>query len=157
MKSDLIKERDTEQIIDKMRKNDKFIGDVLAPFEQSLGMKFNKFDKPVDPKYEDPKKKRNLKLELKKAQRKQKKLQSNPEKAKEVQWKNALDKAQGLKVKDDPKIIKKVMKRKHDEKKRHQKKWAERTSKLENMKESKEKAKKKRIKEKSKKKRSNKK
>lgn len=129
------------QIIDNMKKSDKFIGDVLAPFEQALGMKFNKFNKPEDPKYVEPKKKKNLKLDLKKAQRKQKKLQMDPEKAKEAGWKNALDKANGLKVKDDPKIIKKVMKRKQDEKKRHKKKWAERTAKQEESKQFREKKK----------------
>lgn len=128
-------------ILENMKKNDKFIGDVLAPFEQALGMKFNKFNKPEDPKYVEPKKKKNLKLDLKKAQRKQKKLQSNPDKAKEVGWKNAIDKAQGLKVRDDPKMIKKVMKRKQDEKKRHKKKWAERTAKQEESKQFREKKK----------------
>lgn len=113
-------------ILENMKKNDKFIGDVLAPFEQALGMKFNKFDKPQDPKYVEPKKK-NLKLNLKKAERKQAKLaKMNPEQAKQVHWKNAIDKAQGVKIKDDPKIIKKVIKRKSDEKRRHQKQWAER-------------------------------
>lgn len=123
------------KILENMKKNDKFIGDVLAPFEQILGMKFNKFNKPEDPKYVEPKKKANLKLKLKKAQKKQEKLKKmSPEEAKKVHWKNALDKAQGIKIKDDPKIIKKVIKRKSDEKKRHKKKWGERIANLEEAK-----------------------
>lgn len=130
-------------ILENMKKNDKFIGDVLAPFEAALGMKFNKFDKPEDPKYVEPKKKANLKIKLKQAERKQQKLKKmDPEQAKQVHWKKAIDKAQGIKVKDDPKMIKKVMKRKSDEKKRHKKKWAERVEAQEEAKTMKEKRKK---------------
>lgn len=122
-------------ILNNMKKNDKFIGDVLAPFEQILGMKFNKFEKPEDPKYVEPKKKANLKLKLKKAQKKQEKLKKlDPEKTKEVHWQNAMNKAQGIKVKDDPKMIKKAIKRKTDDKKRSKKKWDERLAKLEEAK-----------------------
>lgn len=118
-----------------MVKNDKFIGDILAPFEKTLGLKFNKFDKPSDPKYEEPKKKVNLNLKLKKAERKQKKLKKmDPEEAKKVHWGNAMDKALGKKVKDDPKLIKKAIKRKTDEKKKHKKKWAERVERQEEAK-----------------------
>lgn len=128
-----------------MKKNDKFIGDVLAPFEKILGMKFNKFEKPEDPKYVEPKKS-NLGLKLKKAQKKQEKLKKmDPEQAKTIKWKNAIDKAQGVKIKDDPKMIKKTMKRKADEKNRHRKKWNGRVEKQENAKNMKEKKKKERI------------
>lgn len=134
------------KVLEDMKKNDKFIGDVLAPFEQTLGLKFNKFDKPEDPKYIDPKKKKNLKLKLKEAERKQQKLKNmDPEKAKKVRWRKAIDKAQGIKIKDDPKMIKKTMKRKDDEKKRHKKKWAERVEKQEEAKNMREKRKKERI------------
>lgn len=122
-------------ILENMKKSDKFIGDILAPFEQILGMKFNKFEKPEDPKYVEPKKKGNLKLKLKQAQKKQEKLKKmSPEKVKEIQWQNALSKAQGVKIKDDPKLIKKAIKRKTDEKRRSKKKWDERVTKLEEAK-----------------------
>lgn len=135
------------QIKENMKKNDKFIGDVLAPFEQALGMKFNKFDKPEDPKFVEPKKKAGLKSKLRQAERKQEKIKKmNPEEAKKIHWKNAIDKAQGMKVKDDPKMIRKAMKRKDAEKKRHKKKWAERTEKLEESKKIRQKKRKERIK-----------
>ena len=112
------------KILDNMKKNDKFIGDVLAPFELALGMKFNKFDKPEDPKYKDPKRKKNLKNKLKEAERKQNKLKTmDPEQAKQVRWKKAIDKAQGVKIRDDPQMIKKTMKRKENEKKGENGEW----------------------------------
>lgn len=133
-------------ILENMKKNDKFIGDVLAPFEQALGMKFNKFDKPVDPKYVEPKRKGNLKKKLKQAEKKQQKLKDlDPAQAKKIQWKNVIDKAQGTKNKDDPRLLKKTLKRKTDEKRRHKKKWAERVEKQEEAKNMKEKKKKERI------------
>lgn len=117
-------------ILENMKKNDKFIGDLLSQFEKSSGMKFNKFKKPEDPKYVEPKKKGNLKIKLKQAERKKRKLEKlekmNPKKHKEMKMKKAIEMAKGIKVKDDPKMIKKALKRKQDEKKRHKKKWAER-------------------------------
>lgn len=139
-------ELDRSKILENMRKNDKFIGDVLAPFEQALGMKFNKFNKPEDPKFVEPKSKGGLKKKLKQAERKQKKLKKDPEKAKQAHWKSAMDKAEGIKVKDDPKLIKKTLAKKKAEKKRHKKQWAERTQKLEEAKKMREKKKKERVK-----------
>lgn len=124
-------------ILENMKKNDLFIGELLAPFD----MKFNKFNKTEDPKYIEPKKK-NLKRKLTRAERKQEKIASDPKKVKSASWKSALDKANGLKIKDDPKIIKKVLKRKTNEKKRSQKKWAERLSHQEETKNRREKKKK---------------
>lgn len=136
----------SNKIYDNMKKSDKFIGEVLAPFEQSFGVKFNKFDKPEDPKYVEPKKRANLKRKLMKAERKQEKLKKlDPKEAKQILFKKAIDKAQGLKDKDDPKIIKKVIKRKDSEKRRHKKKWVERVEKQEEAKKMKEKKKKERI------------
>lgn len=123
-------------ISENMKKNDLFIGDLLAPFE----MKFNKFNKQEDPKFIEPKK-RNLKRKLTRAELKQKKLGLDPEKAKSALWKKAIDKASGVKIKDDPKILKKVLKRKTNEKKRSQKKWAERLSHQEDVKNRREKKK----------------
>lgn len=140
-------DNDLQNLKENMVKNDKFIGDVLAPFEQALGLKFNKFEKPEDPHFVEPKKKPSLRSKLRVAERKQEKLKKmDPEKAKQVHWKNALDKAQGIKVKDDPKMIRKAMKRKDAEKKKHKKKWAERTEKLEEAKKQRQKKRKERIK-----------
>lgn len=134
------------KVYENMKKNDKFIGDVLAPFEEALGIKFNKFDKPEDPKYVEPKRKANLKLKLKKAERKQQKNSNlTPEEKKKVQWKAAIDKANGIKDKEDPKIIKKIIKRKEVDKKRHKKKWAERLEKQQEAKSIQAKRKKERI------------
>lgn len=134
--------KDACKVLDRMKTNDKLIGDLLAPFEKSMGMKFNEFVKPEDPRYQDPQKKGSLKRKLFEAEKKQKKLQKlSPEEAKKEHWKSAIDKARGIKVKDDPKLIKKALKRKQDEKKRHKKKWAERVDKQEESKKYKEKAK----------------
>jgi len=131
---------------EKMKKNDQFIGDILEPFERALAMKFNRFDKPEDPKFVAPKKKGSLQRKLKAAERKQQILKKlDPDSAKKVHWQNAMDKAAGIKVKDDPKLIKKAIKRKESEKQRHRKKWAERTEKLEQSKKFSEKKKKERI------------
>lgn len=140
-------DEDLNKIKENMVKNDKFIGDVLAPFEQALGMKFNKFEKPEDPHFVEPKKKPGLKSKLRAAERKQEKLKKmDPEKAKQVHWNNAIDKAQGIKIKDDPKMIRKALKRKEAEKKRHKKKWSERVEKLEESKKLRVKKRKERIK-----------
>lgn len=127
-----------------MKKHDKFIGDVLAPFEQSLGMKFNKFNKPEEPKFVEPKKK-NLRRKLKLAERKQAKTQKTPEAARDARWKNAMSKAQGNKIDDDPNIIKKVIKKKEAAKKKHKKAWTDRTERLKEAKSVQEKRKKERI------------
>lgn len=135
---------DNCKVLDKMKANDKFMSELLAPFEKSMGMKFNEFVRPEDPKYQDPKKKKNLKLKLQKAEKKQEKLKKlTPEQAREVHWKSAMNKARGVKVQDDPKLIKKAIKRKDDEKKRHRKKWSERVERLDESKRMKEKKKKK--------------
>lgn len=118
-------------ILDRMKANDKFIGDILAPFEKAFGMKFNKIQKPEDVKFVEPKKK-NMKAALRKAEKKQEKLKDDPLAAKKATWKRAMDKAEGVKVQDDPKIIRKVLKRKQAEKKKSKKQWAERVEKQKN-------------------------
>lgn len=121
-------------ILENMKKGDKFIGDLLAPLEQQLGMKFNKFDKPQDPKYQEPKKK-NLRIKLKQAERKQAKLKKlDPTQSKEVHWQKAMDRAQGIKDKDDPTLIRKTIKKKQAKKQRSKKKWSERVEKQKNSK-----------------------
>lgn len=117
-----------------MKKHDAFVGDLLAPFENSLGLRFNNFQKPEDPKFNEPKKV-NLRKQLRDAERKQEKIRkASPVEAKAARWKNALDRAQGIKIKDDPKRIRLAIKRKEAEKKKHKKQWAERTEKVEESK-----------------------
>lgn len=133
-------------IEEKMKKNDKFIGDLLSTFEQSYNIKFNKFNKPEDPKFVEPKKKANLRVKLKQAERKQQKLQKmDPESARKDRMKMAIERAQNIKVKDDPAKIKNSIKRKQNEKKRSKKRWTERTEKLKETKNIREKKKKERI------------
>lgn len=109
-----------------MKKNDKFIGDLLAQFD----MKFNKIDNHEDPKFVEPRKKESLEIKLKKAERERQKVQKlGPEQSKKLHWKKAMDKANGLKVKDDPKLLKKAIKKRDDLKNRHRKKWQERVEK----------------------------
>jgi hypothetical protein len=111
-------------------KNNKVIGEFLSEFEQSSGIRFNRFQIPEEPKYVEPKKS-NLRTKLKQAERKQRKLNElqgiDPEKAKEMKMKRAIQMAQGIKKKDDPKI-KKAIKRKQNVRKRHKKVWAERVN-----------------------------
>lgn len=109
-----------------MKKNDKFIGDLLAQFD----MKFNKIDEHKDPKFVEPRKKESLEIKLKKAEREREKVKKmDPEQAKKLHWKKAMDKASGMKVKDDPKLLKKAIKKRDDLKNRHRKKWQERVEK----------------------------
>ncbi|XP_028412602.1 ribosomal RNA-processing protein 14-C-like [Dendronephthya gigantea] len=79
-------------------------------------------------------KKKNYKKLLEKAESRKKKMEEmkedNSEKAKEMiettKWKKALGKSEGVKQKDDPALLKKAMKRKEKQKKKHQKDWKER-------------------------------
>ncbi|XP_064457654.1 surfeit locus protein 6 homolog isoform X2 [Ornithodoros turicata] len=61
--------------------------------------------------------------------------EKNPEQAKEVKqkklWLKAIDKAEGIKVKDNPELLKKTMKRKDKQKKQSRKKWKARTETVE--------------------------
>lgn len=105
-------------MLDKMKKNDQLIGDILSTFEETIGMKFSKFKTPEDPKYVAPKKK-NLHLKLKIAERKQAQREKDPEK----RWQRVMDLAQGVKLKDDPKMIKKTIKKKEQKKKQSRAKF----------------------------------
>merc|ERR1712137_1143519 len=56
--------------------------------------------------------------------------ESNPDTARSLEakqaWQRAMDKAKGIKVKDDPKVLKKVIKKERSMKRRSTKKWADR-------------------------------
>ena len=79
-------------------------------------------------------KKKNYKKLLEKAEIRKKKMEEmkedKSEKSKEIietaKWKKALGKSEGLKQKDDPALLKKAIKRKEKQKKKHQKEWKER-------------------------------
>ena len=78
--------------------------------------------------------KKNYKKLLEKAESRKKKMEEmkedNSEKSKEIiestKWKKALGKCEGKKQKDDPTLLKKAIKRKEKQKKKHQKEWKER-------------------------------
>ena len=77
----------------------------------------------------------NYKKLLAKAEARKKKLAdlkaADADKAKEMQqklnWKNAIEKAEGVKQKNDPSLLKKTIKRKEKLKQKHRKEWKERT------------------------------
>ena len=79
-------------------------------------------------------KKKNYQKLLEKAESRQRKLEEmkedKSEKSKEIietaKWKKALGKSEGVKQKDDPALLKKAIKHKEKQKKKHQKDWKER-------------------------------
>merc|ERR1711962_1949516 len=102
---------------------------------------FNKFDLIQDPvekaKLENQKKaplQVRAKLAAKKEQRLAELEDENPEKAEllkeKKRWKDAETRLKGEKVRDDAKLLAKSVKRREQQKKASQKKWAERTEKL---------------------------
>ncbi|XP_002158627.1 surfeit locus protein 6 homolog [Hydra vulgaris] len=66
---------------------------------------------------------------------------------KEIAWKNALKKAEGQKIKDDPKLLKKTLKKKDKQKKKSKLEWNERLKTVENQKLEKQKLRKQHIQE----------
>lgn len=118
---------------------------LLAPYIEQEKIIFNQIDSiPEDPKFIDPlkakSKKNSLKTKLTKALRFQEKLKQLPEeKAEKIKydttWKAAMIKARGEKIKDDPDLLKKSIKKKESIKKMHKKKWNDRTKKQEQVQE----------------------
>lgn len=112
-----------------------FTGDKAA----SLHNKKKEKDSKVTPATAKPKDYKKL---LKQLQEKKEKIeelkQSEPEKAKELEtkskWTAALEKAQGLKTKDDPSLLKKSIKRIEKKKERSRQNWEERKKQVEEKK-----------------------
>jgi len=121
---------------------------------------FNKFDLIQDPvekaKLENQKKaplQVRAKLAAKKEQRLAELEDENPEKAEllkeKKRWKDAETRLKGEKVRDDAKLLAKSVKRREQQKKASQKKWAERTEKLDAEKRKKQENRKKNLKDRS--------
>merc|ERR1712226_11183 len=102
------------------------------------------------------KKKKDLKQLLDIAEKKQNKLdllqetdiQKANEMKKDISWDRALKKAEGIKLKDDPALLKKSIKRKEKLKDKSAKKWKERVETVEKKKDERQKLRKQHIKEK---------
>ncbi|XP_054769741.2 surfeit locus protein 6 homolog [Lytechinus pictus] len=120
---------------------------MMEDKEAAVG--FSQFDF-TESEREQPKKKKRKKVTeprsnkdfgrlLKKAELKEKKMaemkEKDPEKAQEVEtegkWKTVIDRAQGIKVKDDVELLKKSIKRKEQRKNASKKQWEARQTKLE--------------------------
>ncbi|KAE8751291.1 hypothetical protein FOCC_FOCC001862 [Frankliniella occidentalis] len=108
-------------------------------FNSEGKMVFSKFDfSEIGSQKEEKKKKKELKdprkiLEkLKEKKETLKKLKDEGQEAKVLEikqkeaWSNALKKAEGVKIKDDPELLKKTLKREESKKKRSAKQWASR-------------------------------
>lgn len=108
-------------------------------FNSEGKMVFSKFDfSEIGSHKQEKKKKKELKdprkiLEkLKEKKETLKKLKNEGQEAKALEikqkdaWTNALKKAEGIKVKDDPELLKKTLKREEAKKKQSAKKWASR-------------------------------
>jgi len=119
---------------------------------------FSKFDFATSVKEREPKnkkKKKDLKQLLNIAESKQNELklleETDAEKAKETKtemcWDSALQKAGGTKIKDNPKLLKKTLKRKEKEKSKSEKVWKDRVDTVEKNKEEKQKLRKQHLKE----------
>jgi len=107
--------------------------------DKTIHLKKNKDDK-ITTTNAKPKDYKKL---LKKLQEKREKVEElklkEPEKANELEikdkWRSAIDKASGLKVKDDVSILKKAVKRLEKKKEKSKKNWQERTKEVERKKE----------------------
>jgi len=118
---------------------------------------FSKFDFATgEARNAEAEKKKDLKQLLNIAERKHDKLklleetdsQKADEMKKKISWDNAFQKAEGTKLKDNPKLLKKTIKRKRKQKERSSKTWGERVETVEKQKEEKQKLRKQHLKEK---------
>jgi hypothetical protein len=105
---------------------------------EDRGIVFSKFE--FGGSVSHPKrKKHDLRTTLKKAEIQQEKLkqlqQSNQEKADQIRekedWKKAIQLAHGVKMKDNPKLLKKTLRKQEKKKEKSTKQWKERVDQLE--------------------------
>lgn len=136
-----VKIEQTASSLSKIKKEDGEVPKIPRPkpiFNSEGKMVFSKFDfSEIGTKKKPPKKDtKKILLELKQKKEKLKEMEQSGEieKAQELKekdaWKSALAKASGEKVKDDPDLLKRTIKRKDQQKKQSAKKWE---SRLENV------------------------
>lgn len=107
-------------------------------FNKEGKMVYSKFDFSEKNKKEEGGSKKNYKKLLEKVEKERSDIKKLKEsdidaahtKAQKSAWKNALQKAEGMKVKDDPELLKKTIKKQEQIKKKSSKEWTERTDKL---------------------------
>lgn len=141
MQRKLVKVEQNPTVLPKIKKEDSDTPKIPRPkpvFNSEGKMVFSKFDfSEIGTKKKPPKKDaKKMLVELKQKKEKLKELEElgQKEKAEEIKektaWKSVLAKAGGEKVKDDPDLLKRTLKRKEQKKKQSAKKWE---SRLENV------------------------
>ncbi|KMZ02537.1 surfeit locus protein 6 homolog [Drosophila simulans] len=121
---------------------------VQPVYNQEAKIVYSKVDFAANPGVKAKKSHQNPKEILKKLRDTKKQLtelreQGETDKAAEIQtdiaWRNAFDKVEGKKVKDDTKLLQKAIKKRRVEKKKSKTKWTERKQKVEHDKEKRQK------------------
>ncbi|XP_067144655.1 surfeit locus protein 6 homolog isoform X2 [Centruroides vittatus] len=115
-------------------------------YNKDKKMVFSKFDFPETEKKASKHSGKNYKKLLKKTLKEKEELKTmeinDPEKAfvqkEKKNWLKAIDKAGGIKVKDNPELLKKSIKKQEQMKRKSQKKWKERKETVEKFKQKKE-------------------
>lgn len=147
------KEAKNSELIKNNVKNEKKVTEVLNDRGEVV---FSKFDfAEGGAKKKNKVKKNDVQALLKKAEKKKSNLEKLEEESKEkaeelkskMKWDKALKHAEGFKVKDDPKLLLKTIKRKNKMKEAGKKKWEERVNTQKKMQEDKQKLRKQHIKE----------
>jgi len=107
-------------------------------FNKEGKMVYSKFDFSEKNKKEEGGSKKNYKKLLEKVEKERSELKELKKsdidaahtKQQKLAWSNALQKAEGVKVKDDPELLKKTIKKQEKLKKKSSKEWADRTEKV---------------------------
>ncbi|CAD7087726.1 unnamed protein product [Hermetia illucens] len=142
VKNEKIKE---EKSGDDSKEDSKLINPIKPIFNQEGKIVFSKFDFAAHPgaKVKKPKRERiekNPRKVLKNLKEQKKQInelieQGEDKKAMEIKqdqaWKKAFDKTEGKKVKDDPSLLLKSIKKRKDQKKKSKKEWKDRKAKVE--------------------------
>ncbi|KAK0159662.1 hypothetical protein PV327_010755 [Microctonus hyperodae] len=127
-----------DDLISSIKKNDELpkVSRAKPVFNSEGNMVFSKFDfSDIGTKKKSTKAEKDPKKILQQLKDKKEELKTlvdsgDKEKAQEIQqkemWKNVLAKASGIKVKDDPELLKRTIKREEQQKKRSTKKWESR-------------------------------